>query len=263
MRRNMGELLYAQRDGIATITLNRPQRLNALGRTTTVDLCALCEQAIADPEVRVLVLTGAGEAFCAGGDYKDTFEPGFAQSAAQWRARVRRGPNRFVTLMQGCEKPVIAAVNGIAVGGGSTIAMACDLRIASERARFGMAFAKVGVTPEFGSTYLLPRLVGLGKAMELMLGGEIIDAREAERIGLVNRVVPHEQLHETVMALARALAARPAGSLGLMKSMLYRALSMDLPAVLEMEALALSAAVKTEEHQAIVRGFLAERAART
>jgi len=117
------------------------------------------------------------------------------------------------------------------------------------------------VTPEFGSTYLLPRLVGLGKAMELMLGGAIIDAREAERIGLVNRVVPHEQLGEEVMALARTLAARPAGTLGLMKSMLYRALSMDLPAVLEMEALALSAAVKTEEHQAIVRGFLAGRAA--
>jgi len=258
----MSDILLDQADGIATLTLNRPQRLNALGRTTTVDLCNLCDEVIADPEVRVLVITGAGDAFCAGGDYKDTFVPGFEQSAQQWRARVRRGPNRFVTLMQACEKPVIACVNGIAIGGGSTIAMACDIRIASDRARFGMAFSKIGATPEFGASYLLPRLVGLGKAIELMFTADIIDAPEALRIGLVNRVVPHEQLRDSVMALARQLVQRPAGSLGVLKSMLYRAQSMDLAATLEMEALSLAAAVKTEEHQAIVRSFLAERAAR-
>lgn len=258
----MSDILLDQADGIATVTLNRPKRLNALGRTTTVDLCNRCEEAIADPDVRVLVITGASDAFCAGGDYKDVFVPGFEQSAQQWRARVRRGPNRFVTLMQSCEKPVIACVNGIAVGGGSTIAMACDIRIASDRARFGMAFSKIGATPEFGASYLLPRLVGLGKAVELMFTADIIDAQEALRIGLVNRVVPHEQLRESVMALARQLAQRPAASLGVLKSMLYRSLSTDLAAALELEALSLAAAVKTEEHQAIVKTFLAERGAR-
>jgi len=251
------DILVDMRDGLATITLNRPERLNALGDRTTVQLCEACEDAIADPQVRVLMITGAGDAFCAGGDYKDTFAPGFDKTAQQWRDRVRKGPNRLVATLTQSEKPVIACVNGTAVGGGATIALACDIRIASDRARFGLAFAKVGVTPEFGCSYLLPRVIGLGRAMELLFTADLIDAQEAWRIGLVNRVVPHEQLRETAQAFARQLMSRPAGSLGVMKSLMQRALSSDLPAVLEMEAFALSAAMKTEEHQNIVKNFLA------
>ena len=251
------DILVDKRDGLATITLNRPHRLNALGDHTTLQLCEACEEAIADPEVRVLMITGAGDAFCAGGDYKDTFAAGFEKSAQQWRERVRKGPNRLVTVLTQCEKPVIACVNGTAVGGGTTIALACDIRIASDRARFGLAFSKVGVTPEFGCSYLLPRVIGLGRTMELLFTSELIDAHEAYRIGLVNRVVPHEQLRKTAEAFARQLIARPAGSLGVMKSLIHRSLSSDLPAVLEMEAFALSAAMKTEEHQNIVKTFLA------
>lgn len=253
------DLLLKKRGGVATITLNRPERLNALGDQTTMELCAACEEAIKDPKIRVLVLTGAGDAFCAGGDYKDTFERGFEKTALQWRHRIRTGPNRLVTLLSGADKPVIASVNGIAVGGGSTIALACDIRIASEKARFGLVFSRIGATPEFGCTYLLPRIVGLGKALDLLLTAELIDAREAERIGLVSEVVPHEQLQEATAMRVEKLLQKPPAALGMVKSMIYRSLSMDMLSVLELEALALGTAFKTEEHQEAVKSFLRKK----
>lgn len=253
------DLRVERNEGLATVTLDRPHRKNALGNTTTVELCEAFEKLAADPAVRVIVITGAGDAFCAGGDYRDTFQAEFEKSAQQWRERIRRGPNRLVTLLSNCEKPVIACVNGDAVGGGATIALACDIRIASDRARFGFVFSKVGVTPEFGCTWLLPRVVGASRAMELLLTGDLVDAQEAARMGLVSRVVPHADVHAEAEALARRLIERPAAAMGVMKTMVYRGLSMDLAAVLEMEALALSAAMKTEEHQAVVKAFLSRR----
>jgi 2-(1,2-epoxy-1,2-dihydrophenyl)acetyl-CoA isomerase len=250
------DLLYEKNGAVATITLNRPDRLNALGKTTTRQLCRASADAVDDPEVRVLVITGAGDAFCAGGDYKDTFEPGFEKTEQQWRQRIRTGPNQLVRILEEAEKPVIACVNGLAVGGGATIALACDFRIASERARFSFPFSRIGVTPEFGCTYLLPRVVGFAKAMELLFLADMTDAREAERIGLVNQVVPHEHLADATGKLVARLLERPPAALGTMKSMLYRSLSMDLQAVLEMEAFAISAAFKTAEHQAAVKAFL-------
>lgn len=253
------DLLLNKRGGVATIIFNRPDRLNALGDQTTLQLCAACEEAIKDPKIRVLVLTGAGDAFCAGGDYKDTFQSGFEKTALDWRHRIRTGPNRLVALLTGSEKPVIASVNGVAVGGGSTIALACDIRIASEKARFGLVFSKIGVTPEFGCTYLLPRIVGLAKALDLLLNADLIDAREAERIGLVSKVVPHEELQEATRQQVEKLLQKPRAALGLMKSMIYRSLSMDMLSVLELEAFAISIAFKTEEHQEAVRAFLRKR----
>jgi 2-(1,2-epoxy-1,2-dihydrophenyl)acetyl-CoA isomerase len=256
------DLLYDKRGAVVTITINRPDRFNALGNTTTRQLCRACADAADDPDIRVLVITGAGEAFCAGGDYKDTFEPGFERTAQQWRHRIRTGPNQLVTILQGCEKPVVACVNGLAVGGGATIALACDVRIASDRARFAFPFSRIGATPEFGCTYLLPRVVGLGKAMELLLFADMIDAGTAERIGLVNQVVPHERLTDATLQLVDRLLERPPAALGTMKSMLYRSQSMDLPAVLELEAFALSAAFKTTEHQEAVKAFLQRKRAK-
>lgn len=253
------EVLLEYSDGIALITINRPQRLNALGATTTIELCRACEEAINNQDIRVLIITGAGDAFCAGGDYKDTFEEGFNKSAQQWRERIRKGPNRLVTLLTGSEKPVISAINGVAIGGGTTIALASDIRISSDRAKFGLAFSNIGLTPEFGCTYLLPRVVGLGRAIELAFTAEIIDAHEALRIGLVNRVVPHAELLSATRQLAMSLVEKPASSLGVMKSMFYRSMSMDLQSTLEMEAMALSAAFKTEEHQLAVNTFLKKR----
>ena len=144
----------------------------------------------------------------------------------------------------------------MAVGGGTTIALACDLRIASDRARFCLPFSRIGATPEFGCTYLLPRVVGLPKALELLFTSRMIGAEEAERIGLVNRVVPHDDLQAEALKLAGELMDKPPMALGMMKSMVYRSLSMDLPAVLELEALALSHAFKTTEHQQAVQAFL-------
>lgn len=253
------DLLLSKRGGVATITLNRPDRFNALGDQTTFELCGACEDAIKDPNIRVLVLTGAGEAFCAGGDYKDTFESGFKKTALEWRHRIRTGPNRLVTLLSGSEKPVVASVNGVAAGGGSTIALACDIRIASEKACFGLVFSRIGATPEFGCTYLLPRIVGLGKALDLLLTADFIDAPEAERIGLVSKSVPHCDLQEATGQMVEKLLQKPPAALGLVKSMIYRSLSMDLLSVLELEALALSTAFKTEEHQAVVKAFLRKK----
>lgn len=253
------DLILEKKDEVATITLNRPERLNALGAQTTFEFIDACEDAIRDPNIRVIVLTGAGEAFCAGGDYKDIFRPGFEKTALQWRHRMRTGSNRLVTLLSGSEKPIIASVNGIAVGGGCTIAMACDIRIASERARFGLVFSKIGATPEFGCSYLLPRLVGLGKALELLFTADIIDAREAERIGLVNKVVTHEKLKDATKEFVEKLLEKPPAALGIAKSLLYRSLSADMLSQLELEAFAISTAFKTEEHQEAVKAFLEKR----
>jgi 2-(1,2-epoxy-1,2-dihydrophenyl)acetyl-CoA isomerase len=253
------DLIFEKKNEVATITLNRPERLNALGAQTTFEIYDAVEDAVRDQNIRVILLTGAGEAFCAGGDHKDIFKPGFEKTALEWRNRMRKGANRLVTLMSGSEKPIIASVNGIAVGGGCTIALACDIRIASEKARFGLVFSKIGATPEFGCTYFLPRIVGLGKALELLFTADIIEAREAERIGLVNKVVPHEELKETTKQFIEKLLEKPPAALGMAKSIIYRSLSMDMLSLLELEAFTISTAFKTEEHQEAVKAFLEKR----
>lgn len=244
---------------VARFAFNRPARRNALGEGTVRRLLAACEAAIADPAVRVLVIAGEGEAFCAGGDFRDTFERGAGRTEAEWRERIRGGPNALVRLFAASPKPVIASVNGAAVGGGATIALACDFRLASDRARFAFPFVRLGLAPEFGSSRLLARAVGHAKATELMLTADTIDAAEAARIGLVNRVVPHEELAAATGALATRLAAMPPVAMARVKSMLHRAQSMDLETTLEMEAAELGAAFGTDEHRAAVREFLERR----
>jgi 2-(1,2-epoxy-1,2-dihydrophenyl)acetyl-CoA isomerase len=257
------DLRFEKENRVGTITLNRPERLNALGAQTTLEICEACEKAIRDPDIRVVVITGAGEAFCSGGDHQDIFKPGFEKTALEWRHRIRTGPNRLATLMSGSEKPFVASINGIAVGGGCTIALACDIRIASERARFGFVFSKIGATPEFGCTFYLPRVVGLGRALELLFSGDIITAQEAERVGLVNKVVPHEELKKSTGQFVEKLLEKPPAALGMAKSLVYRSASMDLAASLELEAFALSTAFKTQEHQDAVKAFLGKRKAKS
>lgn len=257
------DLCFDKRDGVAHISFNRAARRNALGDTTTLQLVRACEDAAADPAVRVLVITGEGEAFCSGGDFKDTFDRGADKSAAQWSERIRQGPNALVRVLQSTPKPVVASINGVAVGGGATIALACDLRIASERARFAFPFSRIGITPEFGASYLLPRVVGLGKAMELLMLAEMIDAASAERIGLVNLVVPHEELADATSDLVARLMTKPAGALGAIKSLLHRGLSLDIEELLELEAQTLGRAFTSPEHRSAVAAFLAEKAAHT
>jgi 2-(1,2-epoxy-1,2-dihydrophenyl)acetyl-CoA isomerase len=253
------DLRYDKRDGVARIAFNRPARRNALGDTSTRQLVQACEDAAADAQVRVVVITGEGEAFCAGGDFRDTFERGAQRDAAAWSERIRRGPNELVRVLQGMPQPVVASINGAAVGGGATIALACDLRIASERARFAFPFARIGITPEFGCSHLLPRVVGLGRAMELLLLAETIDAATAARIGLVNRVVPHAELESATAAIVARLLEMPAGALGAIKSLLHRGLSLDRDAQLELEAEALGRAFTSDEHRRAVTAFLQRR----
>ncbi len=253
------DLLVDIRDGIARISINRPARRNALGDSTTRQLVAACGAAGERADVRALVITGEGEAFCAGGDFKDTFERGAGQTAAQWSERIRRGPNELVRLLQGLAQPVIASVNGAAVGGGATIALACDLRIASDRARFGFPFARLGISPEFGCSHLLPRVVGLGRAMELLLLADLVSAKEALALGLVNRVVPHAQLAESTDAVVGRLLAMPPAALGRIKRLLHAGLERGLTDSLEHEAQELGQAFTSAEHRAAVTRFLESR----
>ncbi len=257
------DLCYDKHGAVARIAFNRPARCNALGDMTTRHLVEACADAAGDPAVRVLVITGQGDAFCAGGDFKDTFEHGSAKTSAQWSERIRQGPNALVRVLQDMRKPVVASINGAAVGGGATIALACDLRIASDRARFSFPFARIGITPEFGCSHLLPRVVGLGRAAELLMLAETIDAATAERIGLVNRVVPHEQLAAATADIVSRLLDMPAGALGAIKSLLQRGQSLDIDATLELEAQALGQAFTSPEHRSAVADFLARKAARS
>jgi 2-(1,2-epoxy-1,2-dihydrophenyl)acetyl-CoA isomerase len=250
------DLILDKLCGVATITLNRPDRLNALGPNTTLEIYQALEEAVRDPGIKVIVLTGEGRAFCAGGDFKDNFLEGFKKTTLERRQGIRAGVNKLVKFVIECEKPVIASINGLAVGGGTTIALACDIRIASEKAKFRLPFSGIGLTPEFGCTYLLPRLVGLGKALELLYTGDFVGAEEALRIGLINQIVAHEELKKATAEFAEKIAEKPAAALGMIKSLIYRSLSNDLATQLELEAFAISTAFKTEEHEKAVRAFL-------
>ncbi|MER1968534.1 enoyl-CoA hydratase-related protein [Castellaniella sp. GW247-6E4] len=250
------DLEFALRDGIARVWIARPERKNALGDRTTRHLIEVLAAIEADPEAKVVILAGKGGDFSAGGDFKDTFARGEERSAPQWAERIRQGPNRLAEQLRSLSKPVVAAIDGVAVGGGATIALACDLRIASESARFAFPFSKIGLTPEFGCSYLLPRVVGLGASLELLLLGDFIDAREAHRLGLVHRVVPRERLDDEAEALAARLAQRPPAALRAIKQLLYHAMSSDMASALEREALALGDAFVSPDHRQAVQAFL-------
>lgn len=254
------DLRYETQEAVAWIGFNRPARRNALGDTTTRQLVALCERAENDPAVRVVVITGQGEAFCTGGDIEDTFQRGAARSEQQWSDRIRQGPNALALALQTMRKPVIASINGLAVGGGATIALACDLRIASDRARFSFPFARLAITPEFGCAYLLQRVVGAGRAMELLLLGEFIDARTAQQFGLVNRVTDHASLESATRQWALQVAALPQAAVARLKHLMHFARTHDLQATLEQEAVALGQSFTSAEHRAAVSQFLNRRA---
>jgi enoyl-CoA hydratase len=197
-------LLFQLQDGIATITINRPERLNALNATVVAELAQAIGAAEAEPAIRAVILTGAGEkAFVAGADISELVQQGPLEAKARSLAG-QRAFRRFEAL----RKPVVAAVNGFCLGGGCELAMACHLRVASEGARFGQPEVKLGIGPGYGATVRLPRLVGRGRATELLLTGEMIDAREAWRIGLVNRVVPGDRLLAETEGLLRSILAQ-------------------------------------------------------
>ena len=244
-------------DGVATITLNRPEAMNSLTAETKVALGEALERAAEDPSVRAVILTGSGRAFCAGQDLRE-----HAANLAAGRGlnnTVRDHYNPTVRLITEMPKPVVAAVNGVAAGAGASLAFVCDLIIASEKASFLMAFAGVGLAPDTGASWTLQRLVGRAKAAELLLLAEPVRAPEALELGLVNRVVPAEELSKATAALAAKLAAGPTVAYGAIKSTLDYAAAHDLPSSLEKEAEVQDLCAKTEDHAAATESFLAKQ----
>jgi 2-(1,2-epoxy-1,2-dihydrophenyl)acetyl-CoA isomerase len=249
-------VLVEQSDGIATLTLNRPEVRNALDLEMREALETALRDLEADATVRVLVLTGAGGHFCAGGDVK--LMQARRMTAADGQRRVE-AMNRAVRALAEFRAPTIARVDGFAVGAGCNLALACDLVVASDRARFGEVFARIGLVPDGGGTYFLPRRVGLARAKELCFTADLVDAAEAWRLGLVNRVVPAAELATATGALARRIADGPPRALEAAKALLNRATSLDLETCLAWEALAQGLMIESEDHREGLASFFEKR----
>jgi len=232
-------VLIEDAQGVRTITLNRPQALNAFNKTLKDELIDALKAAARDKSVRCLVVTGAGRAFCAGQDLKDRSDRADQAGSAgpgSFSASLRDKYNPMIMTIRTMEKPVIAAVNGVAAGAGCSLALACDLRVVADKATFIQAFVKIGLVPDSGATFLLPRLVGMGKALELAFTGDPLDAGTALTLGLANSVVPGEALLTATMDLATRLAQAPTRAIGLTKRAMNRALLVDLESALDYEA---------------------------
>jgi enoyl-CoA hydratase/carnithine racemase len=220
---------------VATITLDRPERLNALTFEVYRELRETFEALDSEPGVRAIVLTGAGRAFCSGGDVESIIGELFERDA-KGLLDFTRATGELIHAMIRCRRPIVGALNGTVAGAGAVIAAACDLRIAAERAKIAFLFTKVGLSgADMGASWLLPRLVGLGRAMELLATGDFVDAGEAHRIGLYNRVVPDDACLAAAREWAERLARGPSFALEMTKKMLYREAAMDLAAALAAE----------------------------
>ena len=253
-------LLVETKDGIATLTLNRPERLNALGDTLRDDLHDALERASADSAIRAIVITGAGRGFCSGGDVKAMHEAHETRRQRPLLDRVAPSRDRTLQLMRDAPQPIIAAVNGAAAGAGMNLALGCDLRIASTAAKFGQAFVRRGLHPDWGGTYFLPRLVGTARACELIFTGDLIGADEAYRLGIVNAVVPPEELMPAAYALAGKIAAGPPVAIRLAKRAIYRNMEADLRTSLEFETFAQNICSETDDAREGARAFVEKRA---
>jgi 2-(1,2-epoxy-1,2-dihydrophenyl)acetyl-CoA isomerase len=247
-------IVYEKQNGVATITLNRPQALNAFTPQMNSELQQALKEADEDRSVRCLLLTGAGRAFCTGQDLKGRTP----ETKGSLGASLRQRYNPIILRLRRTEKISIAAVNGVAAGAGCNLALACDLRVASEEAQFIQAFVRVGLAPDCGGSTILPRLVGLSKALELLLLGEPVDAKEALRIGLVTKVVASNDLLTTARSIAER-AARGPKSLGLIKRAVNRAILPELEAQLEYEAHLQEIAGRSADFDEGVRAFLEKR----
>jgi 2-(1,2-epoxy-1,2-dihydrophenyl)acetyl-CoA isomerase len=256
------ELLVHTDGAVRILTVNRPHVRNAISSTVGAALHTAIVAADADPEIRCLVITGAGDiAFSAGGDIKE-MAAGAETGNADLGNALRQVYHPLIRALRRCPQPVIAAINGVAAGAGLGLAMACDLRLCAATARLNLAFVRIGLVPDAGSLFFLTRLVGLGRALELALEGATIDASTAERIGLVNAVVPDAELFESAHARAAAFGERSAEAVALTKRGLERALSLDLEQALELEAQLQSMAGRTPAHREAIRAFVEKRLSR-
>jgi len=254
------DLLEALKDGVAVLTLNRPDRLNAMSPSMLDALLEALPRLAADPEVGVVVLTGAGRAFCAGGDVKAMAEGReFGGTTLEDKAQALRSRMEVSRWLHEMPKPTIAMVRGAAAGAGMSLALACDLRVAGDTARFATAFARVGYAGDFGGSWFLTQLVGTGKARELYFTTDIVDAREARELGMVNRVVPDARLEEETLALAARLARGPRIAYRYMKRNFNAAESGTLKDLLDLEAWHHTRCGLTEDHREAAKAFVEKR----
>ena len=251
-------VLYTVVDGVGTITLNRPEAMNSLDIATKVLLRETVLQAAQDPAVRCVVLTGTGRAFCTGQDLKEHITILESGSSEALFTTVDEHYNPIVSALDAMEKPVIAAVNGVAAGAGASLAFACDLRVVADTAGFNLAFANVALSCDTGSSYTLQRLVGRSRALELLYFPRTIRAEEALELGLASQVVPADDLTATVAELAGRLAAGPTVALGAMRQSVAYAASHTFAEALELESAMMQRTGATEDHRAAVNAFVAK-----
>ena len=261
MRTDFQNVLIEQDESVVTLTMNRPDVLNAINTLMLQELTEAVEAAAHDDTIRCVVLAGAGRAFGAGQDLSE-FGSAHAGSQPLKVSEHLAKYHRLILAIRHMPKPVIAAIQGVATGITLNIALACDIRIAADNARLREGFARIGLVPDGGGGYTLPRLVGLGRALEMALLAEDISGAEAERIGLVNRCVPLAELDETARALAQRLANGPTRTYQLIKELMYKSLDIDLQASLHLEGLLQEAAYATADHRESVDAFLHKRAAK-
>lgn len=254
-------VLLRRQDGIATITLNRPDKLNAIDDEIRQGLAAALTSVEYDREIRVAVITGAGRGFCAGGDIQKMIELKKGYHSATFRGYLEAG-HAVVRKIREIPKPFVASVNGPAAGAGMNLALACDLRIASDQAIFTQAFSKIGLHPDWSGTFSLPRLVGLGKALEIFWLSEPVTASDALTLGLVNFLSPHESLGADTARLAAKLAAAPPLPMALLKQSLYERIQTELDRVMEQELAAQMKCFASEDFSEGLRAFAEKRAAK-
>jgi enoyl-CoA hydratase/carnithine racemase len=252
------ELLYEVKDRIATITLNRPDKMNAFTGPMIERWAGSLQEAQRDPDVNVVVVTGAGKAFCSGGDVgrmRDGEPTPLDNKNGLWE-RIHNVPK----TLEAMDKPVIAMVNGVAVGAGMGMSLMCDMRIASDAARFSTGYVRVGLVPGDGDTYFLPRLIGTARALELLWTADFIEAPQALELGIVNRVVPAAKLAEETYALARRIADGPQIPIRMIKRLVYQSMRLDLRTHLDLVSSHMAVVRDTADHKEGVQAFKDKRA---
>lgn len=254
----MAELLFEKSGPIAVITLNRPEKLNAFHNVMLADWAEALRECQADESVAAVVLTGSGRAFCSGGDLGTMGDVG-GNAALYIGDYLRNHVHPVARAVDALQKPYLCAVNGVATGAGMDMALMTDIRYAARSARFAESYVKVGLIPGDGGAFLLPRLVGLSKALELLWTGEFVEAEEAQRLGIVSKVCDDDQLMDEIMALAQRLADGPRLAIRLMKQAVYRSLQLDFLAALDNVAGPMGVAFNSEDHREAVRAFAEKR----
>jgi 2-(1,2-epoxy-1,2-dihydrophenyl)acetyl-CoA isomerase len=254
-------ILFELRERIARITLNSPKTLNGYHEAMLSEIRAAVQTAREDEEIRVVILTGAGKAFCSGGDVSGSKESRtrFHKHKMSYLLEMREGMHQTVLSLTRLDKPLIGAINGAAVAGGLTLALCCDLRIASDQARLGDTAVRFGLLPDEGGAYLFPRFMGLDRALKMSMLGEVYDAQTALHLGLVTEVVPHDQLYPRVDEIAARLAEGPPLAIRLAKRMMYKQQDMSLVNALEDAALSVMVTNPSEDAKEGVRAFLKKR----